>query len=100
MDTSILFKGMTKRDGDWSKIATDLHKIKTQIKAAKLIESELEKELIELSLGVDSYDENGNTFKLVERKGSVDYKAIPRPDNFDLEPYRKAASIYWKFSIT
>lgn len=90
---------MEKRDGDWSKIAKSLQKIRTQIKAAKLIESELEKELIELSCGVDSYDKFGNAFKIVERKGAVDYKAIPLLQDFDIEPYRRQPSLYWRLSI-
>lgn len=34
----------------------------------------------------------------VERKGSIDYAKIPILDGFDLEPYRKAGSTFWKVS--
>jgi len=98
MDTSILFKGMVEQDKEWSKTALKLHKIKRELKALKLIEDELTKELIEKSNGSDSHDKR-LTFMQFERKGSINYKVIPQLQNIDLEPFRKASCSYWKLDL-
>jgi len=38
-------------------------------------------------------------FAKEERKGSIDYKAVPVLRGLDLEPYRKENVIYFKLSI-
>ncbi len=40
----------------------------------------------------------GRKLTQVERKGAVDYKAIPQLKNVDLEQYRKKPTNYWKLS--
>lgn len=40
----------------------------------------------------------GRKLTQVERKGSVDYKAIPQLKGIDLEQYRKVSSKYWRLS--
>jgi hypothetical protein len=96
MDTSILFKDMIKREGEWSKTAAKLHDVRLQLKALALIEKELLSELVELSEGKNSYDKKGFVFKIFSRKGSVDYSKIPQLFNLDLEQFRKEDSEYWK----
>jgi hypothetical protein len=99
IDKDIIFKGMAKREGRWSEIAEKLNEIKQQAKAIALIESELIEELKELSEGKASYDENGFTYKPYDVKGQVGYTRIPQLHNVDLEPFRKASYIAWKFGI-
>jgi hypothetical protein len=89
---------MVKRESAWSETAKKLNEIRMHIKAAELIEAELQKELIELSEGVDSYDESGLTFKQFERKGTVDYSKIPQLHDLNLEVFRKPNAYYWKLS--
>jgi putative phage-type endonuclease len=40
----------------------------------------------------------GKKLTQVERKGAIDYKKVPELKDVDLEPYRKAASSYWRLS--
>lgn len=42
----------------------------------------------------------GLTIQMVERQGSVDYKAIPELANVNLEKYRKPSSKYLKISVS
>ena len=93
---NILFKGLVKRDGEWSKIAHELLKVKMQLKVLELMEEDLSVELITLSKGVGSFDESGMVYKPYKRKGNIQYELVPQLHNVDLEPYRRGYIMNWK----
>lgn len=82
-------------DDLWNHIAQELND-------AQEMRSELEAKIKVLTnqLIALSHDKNtcGNDFYLqkIERKGSVDYSAIPELHSVNLELYRKSNSSYWK----
>ena len=93
-----IFKGMVKRDGEWSKTAQKLSEVRASLRTLNLVEAELKEQLLELSEGVNSFDENGFIYKSSERPGTIDYKTAQKELNIDLEPYRKESITAWLFS--
>ena len=96
-NTSILFKGLKKKTGKWSTVASKLREMRLRLKATKLAEKDLTLELIKLSDGVGCYDKNGYALKPFMRKGAIDYKLIKQLEDLDLEPFRRESSEQWKF---
>lgn len=58
---------------------------------------EVFEELVKLAKGRNSLIW-GRKLTQVERKGAVDYKAIPQLKNVDLEQYRKKPTSYWRLT--
>ncbi len=73
-------------------------------KMALLKEAEAEAELAQaellLACGQQPYEGKGIKVAEIERKGSVDYSAIPDLKGMDLEPYRKPSSKYFKITLS
>lgn len=91
-----LFISLVRREGQWSEVAEKLTEIKLQIKALSATEATLKDQLVQLSEGKSSYDQNGYIFKMYESKGQVDYSKIPQLSGIDLEPYRKKMIVSWR----
>jgi len=96
---SVLFKGLTKKEGQWSTVAAELREMRLTLRAMKKIEEEKTAELKELSEGVGCYDENGMVFKPFMRKGTIDYDLIKQLEGLDLEPFRKESTEQWKLDL-
>lgn len=64
---------------------------------AKTIEEQARDVLLNIikECGERESEINGAKLSRVERKGSIDYKAVPQLEGVDLEQYRKAPSQYW-----
>lgn len=69
----------------------------------KVLEEQIEevkKELLEAAdrQNHSRYECSGLRIQQVSKVGNVDYKKVPELKGVDLEPYRKAGSVYWKIS--
>jgi len=96
---SVLFKGLTKKEGQWSTVAAELREMRLTLRAMKLLEQEKTAELLELSEGVGCFDENGMVFKPFMRKGIIDYSMVKQLQGLDLEPFRKESTEQWKLDL-
>lgn len=66
----------------------------SKLKEAEESERIARDDLIE-ACGNENYEGNGIKVERIERKGAVEYKAIPELADINLEDYRKPSSIYW-----
>ncbi len=83
-------KTYIERGGDWISTATQLAKIRAQIKELESQEKFLTLELKSLSEGACSKG-GGFVWSCIVRKGSVDYSSVPQLRGVDLEQYRKVS---------
>jgi len=85
-----------KQSKAWENIAREAYKAQKLRKEYEELEKKLLAELKELSANENS--EFGQfRFQKIERKGSIDYAAIPILKEMDLEPFRRAGTIVaWK----
>lgn len=70
------------------------YKFSSQLKEAKKLVEQVEDEIIK-TCGHE-YEGCGLRVLEVERKGSVDYTAIPELKNIDLDQYRKPSTKFWQ----
>ena len=82
---------------EWSDAAKELHNTKILIKELEEREKSLQAKLILLSRNDTAQDDNF-VFERYERKGSVNYTAIPELKAINLEQYRKNPMVCWKLS--
>ena len=93
-----------KRDEQWFEVACRLNKIKENKKSLEVEKKllEIEEKAIESMLKSFSMGQNstygGLRYTSYQRKGLVDYKAIPELTMVDLEKYRKESKEYWSLS--
>lgn len=64
------------------------------LKIAEEEEKEARAKLID-ACGEDDFEGHGIAVKKIERKGSIEYTAIPELADVNLEQYRKAGTFYW-----
>ena len=91
------FHGPEKMERDWIQIAREVHKAQEYRKRYEDLEKKLMEELLVKSGHKECYA-GGFKLEQIVRKGSIDYKAVPILEGFDLEPFRKESSSYWKLS--
>ena len=65
-----------------------------RLKDAEAEEKQARQDLLEACDG-ENYEGAGVAVKQVERKGSVEYTAIPELADVNLEQYRKKGTVYW-----
>jgi hypothetical protein len=85
-----------ERNLEWILVAEQLAEATRAMKLYENKQEELKEKLEELSEGVNSKGA-GYLFFQVNRKGSIDYTAIPGIKCLDLEQFRKPEINYWKF---
>lgn len=90
-----LYEKYTLKDDSWVFLAAQALEAQRMTKYWADKASELLEELKKLS-GDASCHGGDFIFERIERKGSVDYSAIPELKNVDIEMYRKPVSIAWK----
>ena len=84
-----------RHDDEWMKYASKWKSLNESIKQLDKEEKIVREKLIELS-GESSSRGQGISLCRVERKGTIDYSAIPQLKNVDLEKYRKPSSLQWR----
>ena len=87
-----------ERDEKWVAKAREFAIVKKTMKELRETEDRLQKELIELSEGVDSRG-GGYIFTCTPRLGSVQYKDIPELKDVNLERYRGESVDVWKIEM-
>jgi hypothetical protein len=90
--------GYQSRGDAWIRKAEELYKIQKIRREVEREEAELLSQLKELS-GNESSRGGSFKFTATERKGSIDYKAIPELRMINLELYRKESVITWKLEL-
>jgi|GEM_PF-2079717 hypothetical protein len=85
------------QNNKWIKLAHKAFELKKMRKECERQEALLMEELKELSQHNNSAA-GGYRFMMIERKGSIDYSAIPQLRNVDLDKFRNPATIFWKLS--
>jgi len=83
---------------DYNVLAKEEEELKNRLKEIEAEKVCLQSEFNRLSEGKNAFG-NRVKFKVVERKGIIDYKSIPEIKDLDLEPYRKESSSYFKVSL-
>lgn len=70
---------------------------KRKARVLKLVEDEeqMAREALIMATGGLEYEGYGVKVSQVERKGVVEYKAIPELAEVNLEDYRKPGTVYW-----
>ncbi|MEN6512252.1 MAG: lambda-exonuclease family protein [Chloroherpetonaceae bacterium] len=86
-----------REDDIWKIQVEKWMSVNSKIKELELVEEQLRKELIELSLDSNTKGAGISLCK-INRKGAVDYSKIPELKNIDLEKYRKSSSVSWRIS--
>lgn len=83
------------KDSRWQSLMLESQDIAEQVKLLKSRESEIKRELLDMSQGCAA---SGFGFRLVPRiaQGRIDYTAIPSLKDIDLEPFRKEPTISWR----
>lgn len=87
-----------ERNDKWIAKADEVFKVQKIRREMEKMEDELMGQLKELS---DNTSSRGGHYKFtaIERKGTVDYKAIPELRRVNLELYRKESTISWKLEM-
>ncbi len=83
----------------WVELAEQAYKVTELRKECERREAELYQQLTKLSRN-KACKGGGYIYKSIERKGSIEYKAIPELKMIDLEKYRKPSTIFWKLEYT
>ncbi len=85
------------QDDAWIKIAHEGYEAQRMRKHYERLEDACIEKLKELSMGKSSM---GSIYRFVlhERKGTIDYLAIPELKAIDLELYRKPSGVMWKLT--
>lgn len=84
-----------REDISWATVASQYLEAATLVKLYEEKEKALRNTLIGLA-GENNVIGAGLRLSKVERKGAVDYNAIPEIKGLDLEQFRKPATQYWK----
>jgi len=85
-----------KKDKEWEVVAREAYKAQKRRKEYEEIEKKLLAQLKELSEN-QNCEGSGFRFQRIDRRGSVDYAAIPELKLIDLEQYRRDGIISsWK----
>lgn len=74
-------------------------KTELALKEAQEANEKARQELVD-SCENENYEGNGVKVSYVERKGSVDYAAVPELKGKDLELYRKKGTFYWTIKLS
>lgn len=86
-----------RQDDQWSSVAAQWMHIQDKIKSLEETEKEYRKLLIEMA-GDQNTHGGGVRVQKILRKGAVNYKAIPELQGVDLNKFRKAPTLSWRFS--
>lgn len=89
-----------RNDDIWNALATEYRCLSGQLSDLEKRQDYLKKQLIQLA-GLSNIKGAGISLSQVHRKGNIDYDAILRHLNVDinLEPFRKPTSMNWRISI-
>lgn len=88
-------EGFRPANADWDAVAEKIYQ-------AQEMKRELDMQIKLWMNTLIALSNNQNTCgqayysRLIERKGAIDYGAIPQLKKIDLEAYRKNSSSYWK----
>lgn len=75
---------------------------RAKARALKIAEEEekLAREELIGSCNHQDFEGCGVKVEAIERKGAIEYKAIPELADINLEDYRKPASVYWTVKLS